>query len=337
MKNQYHKLFDAHSDILMDVLHKKAKGKFNLIPELYFDEFERGNLGTIIFAICLEEKHLPNLALQTALDMVSLLHDEITASNGKMVFCKTYDEIVNAREENKYAVMLGLEGAEPLYDDIHLLPVFYKLGVRFLGLCWTWKNYAATGAPIKRVENQDQSGLTPFGFELVKKADELGMIIDLAHINDGGFADVMSIIKKPVIVSHTACRALNNIPRNISDDQIKMVAKNNGVVGINSVSILVSEKGEHATVERIADHIDHVIQLVGPDHVGMGFDFFENFVEEADIDAVRNLFGGNLFDIIKGHAFVNQLIGVLEKRKYRNEVINKILSDNFMRVCRELI
>ena len=122
--------------------------------------------------------------------------------------------------------------------------------------------------PVRR-----SRGLTAFGGDVVRECERLGVIIDLAHINPAGFDEILSITTKPLIVSHTNVRRYYDIERNISDEQIKMIGKRRGVIGVNSV--LVSAAKEESTLDRYIDHIEYIANLIGIDGVGIGFDFFE--------------------------------------------------------------
>ena len=165
-----------------------------------------------------------------------------------------------------------MEGADPLQNDPGLLRIFYELGVRGLGLTWSRRNYLADGSFFFPAKEGQKGGLTPFGFEVVKKAEELGMFIDISHLNDEGFWDVMGAASKPVIASHSNCRQLTGMMRNLDDEQIKAIIKKGGVIGMNGVSKIVSPDKEAPNFGDLADHVDHIAELGGVDHIGLGLD-----------------------------------------------------------------
>src|SRR4030095_6524518 len=145
-------------------------------------------------------------------------------------------------------------------------------GLRAVGLTHARSNSAGHGGAFA-ASGSRPNGLTPFGRDVVRECERLGIIIDLAHHHPPGFDEVLSITTKPPIVSHTNARRYYDIDRNISDTQIKMIGERGGVIGVNS--ILVSPKEEESTMDRYIDHIQHVANLIGIDSVAIGFDFFE--------------------------------------------------------------
>src|SRR5438477_10754053 len=165
-----------------------------------------------------------------------------------------------------------MEDFEPLVDDLDWLRVFYELGVRAIGLTHARTNAAGHGG-IFAASGSSAEGLTPFGRDLVRECEKLGVIVDLAHINPAGFKEIVDLTTKPLIVSHTNSRKFYDVERNISDEQVKMIGERRGVIGINSV--LVGPNQKESTLDRYVDHIEHVANLIGIDCVGIGFDFFE--------------------------------------------------------------
>src|SRR5205814_10401528 len=179
---------------------------------------------------------------------------------------------LDAREAGIIALIITMDGVEPLGTDLALRRVFYELGVRAIGLTHARRNAAGDGG-IFASTGSSRDGLTPFGRDVVRECEALGVIVDLAHISPAGFEDILAIATKPPIVSHSNARRYYDSERNISDEQIKMIGERRGVIGVNSV--LVSPKEEESTLGRYIDHVGHVINLIGIDGVGIGFDFFE--------------------------------------------------------------
>src|SRR5207244_8428506 len=262
-------IVDLHFDLPMDLYEKRERK--NVLETEFLPELETGNIGVLGVALYIEDRYLPERGLRVALDQIARLYAETQACK-RFAICKNYREIQRTREEGKIALLLTMEGAEPLGTDLNLLRVFYELGVRSIGLTHARSNAAGHGG-IFAPSGSSREGLTGFGRDLVRECEALGVIIDLAHINPAGFNDVMSITTRPPIVSHTNARRYYDIERNISDDQIKMIGERRGVIGVNSV--LVSPKEETSTLDCYVDHIEHIANLIGIDGVGIGFDFFE--------------------------------------------------------------
>jgi membrane dipeptidase len=163
--------------------------------------------------------------------------------------------------------LFSFEGADPLVDDLTMLEVFYRLGVRMIGLTWNGRNAFADGLRV----GPRPSGLTELGRELVERMGELGIVLDLAHIAEPGFWDALECSAGPVVATHANVHALHAHARNLRDDQIRAIAQRGGLVGITYVPGFLAREG--ADLSDVLDHIDYVVQLVGDDHVGLGSDF----------------------------------------------------------------
>src|SRR5215467_6096242 len=272
-------IIDMHFDLPMDLFEKRERR--DVLRTEFLPEFEAGNISIVGAAIYIEDRYLSATGrtrrgesqngLRVALDQIARLYAE-TAAAERFAICRNYQEIQAAREMGKIALLITMEGVEPLGTDLNQLRVFYELGVRSIGLTHARTNAAGHGG-VFAVSGSSTEGLTAFGREVVQECETLGVIIDLAHINPAGFREILSITTKPPIVSHTNARRYYDIERNISDDQIKMIGERAGVIGVNC--ILVSPTEEESTLDHYVDHIEHIVNLIGIDSVGIGFDFFE--------------------------------------------------------------
>ncbi|HEX4641429.1 MAG TPA: membrane dipeptidase, partial [Chthoniobacterales bacterium] len=264
-----HGVIDMHFDLPMDLYDKRDRQ--NVLATDFLEDLEAGDIGVAGVAIYIHDQYLPEMGLRVALDQVARLYLEVGES-GRFAICRSYREILAAREQGKIALLLTMEGIEPLGADLDLLRVFYELGLRSLCLTHVRRNaagdgglFASTGSP--------RGGLTPFGRDVIRECEKLGIIVDLAHISPAGFDDIIDTTTRPVIISHTNARKYYDIERNVTDEQIKAIGARGGVIGINAV--LVSPHKEEATLDRYIDHIAHVRDLIGIDGVAIGFDFFE--------------------------------------------------------------
>ncbi len=322
---------DAHFDLTYDIANHRERGGKEVIKRHYLKQLRSGGFDLIVSAMFIDDLFLPEMGLRRALDQVSFLHDEMDETPGMVRLCRTVAEVKAANSVGEIGIILSLEGTDPIQNDIGLLRVFYELGVRGLGLVWSRRNYVADGAFFAKKEEGRKGGLTPFGVEVVKKAEKLGMFIDLSHLNDEGFWDVTEIATKPFVVSHSNCRELAGSMRNLTDDQIKAVAKNGGVIGMNSVNLL-TRIDKDATVSDLVDHVDHIVKLVGINHVGIGFDIcnsFNNWVScEESLPAK---------DIITDHSKLSDFTAELVVRGYGDNDILAILGNNFSRVFEEIL
>src|SRR6266516_398865 len=262
-------IIDLHFDLPMDLYEKRDRK--NVLESEFLPEFDKGNIGVLAVAVYIEDRYLPETCLRVALDQIARLYAEIQTCK-RLAICKSFREIQKARETGRIALLITMEGVEPLGTDLDLLRAFYELGVRSIGLTHARSNAAGHGG-VFGASGSSPEGLTSFGQDVVRECERLGMIIDLAHINRAGFDEIFSITTKPPIVSHTNVRRYYDIERNIRDEQLKMIGKRRGVIGVNSV--LVSAAKEESTLDPYNDHIQYIANLIGTDGVGIGFDFFE--------------------------------------------------------------
>lgn len=170
--------------------------------------------------------------------------------------------------EKGLGIILSIEGGEALGGNIGVLHAMFHLGIRAVGLVWNEKNEIGQGAG----HGSGGKGLTAFGIEVVQTMEQLGMLVDVSHLNDPGFADVIAHSNKPFYASHSNARSLCNVPRNLTDDQIRAIASRGGLIGINFHSPFLRKSGR-ANVDDVIAHIDYIASLVGIDYVCLGTDF----------------------------------------------------------------
>jgi membrane dipeptidase len=329
-----HGIVDLHFDLLIDLYEKRNQP--GVLMSHFLPEFEAGDMGLIGVAIYVEDRYLPELGLRVALDQIARLYAEVEQTD-RFAICKTFAEITRARAANKIALLITMEGVEPLGEDLNLLRVFYELGVRMVGLTHARRNAAGSGG-IFAPTGSPRDGLTAFGRDVVRECERLGIIIDLAHINPRGFEDIVALSTKPVIISHTNVRKFYDIERNINDEQIKAIGQRGGVIGINA--ILVSPNPEESTLDRYIDHIEHVIGLIGINGVGIGFDFCEYLFEQLP-PSVRQELATKLttpyfIPDLTNHSHARNLTRKLIERGFSDEDIEKILRGNWMRILEKL-
>jgi membrane dipeptidase len=298
----------------------------------HLPEFKKGGWNVIVSSIYLDKADLPENALRKALHQVSCLYAELEESPDKLMLCKNTADILQAKKIGKIGIMLSFEGVEPLGTDISLLRVFYELGVRFVGLTWSRRNAAGDGCAFKFSDRQMRGGLSDFGLSVIKEAEKLGMIMDVTHINDEGFEDIMDHSKQPVIASHSNAREVSNTPRNLTDEQLKSIADSGGVAGINAVSIIASVESDHPDINTLVDHIEHMKNVAGVDHIGLGLDLCDLFSKYKPDGVVRNA-----FDIVDKHRALGELTYALLERGFSKEDIIKIYGGNFMKVYERML
>jgi len=328
-------VIDLHFDLPMDLYEKRNRP--DVLGSHYLPEFEAGDIGVVGAAIYIEDRYMPELGLRVGLDQIARLYAEVEKTD-RFAICKTYQEIVNARAAGKIAILITMEGVEPLGDDLNLLRVFYELGLRAACLTHARRNAAGSGG-IFAASGSPRDGLTAFGRDLVRECERIGVILDLAHINPRGFEDIIGLTSKPLIVSHTNVRKFYDIERNISDEQIKAVGQRGGVVGVNA--ILVSADAKKSTIDHYVDHIEHVIGLIGIDGVGIGFDFceylFHQLPKEIIEEIASKLTTPHFIPDLTNHTHARNLTRKLIERGFDDDEIEKILFRNWMRIFEKLL
>ena len=328
-------IVDLHFDLPMDLYEKRHRP--GALTSHYLPEFEAGDIGVIGAAIYVEDRYLPELGLRVALDQISRLGAEVERTD-RFAICKTFAEIRRARAANQIALLITMEGVEPLGEDLDLLRVFYELGLRVVGLTHARRNAAGSGG-IFAASGSSRDGLTAFGRDLVGECERLGVIVDLAHINPKGFEDIVSLTNKPVIASHTNARKFYDIERNVSDEQIKVIGQRGGVVGVNA--ILVSPNQKDSTLDHYVDHIAHVIDLAGVDGVGIGFDFCEYLLQQLPADVQQELAAKltqpYFIPDLTNHSHARNLTRKLIEHGFSDADIEKILYRNWMRILEQTL
>ena len=321
---------DTHSDTLMQLIPQR---EMRQRPRKLGERSETGHIdlprliegGVDCQTFGMYTGSMPDypLALKTALQMVDAFYTGIEENKDKIVQVRSYNEIIRADKEGKVGALLSIEGAEPLMGDLGILRVFHRLGVRILSFTWNWRTEFADGLAAARTGGK----LTQKGLDAMEEMRRLGIVLYVSHITDACFWDIVENTKVPFIASHSNSREVCNVPRNLTDDMLRALADKGGVTGMNyAPGFIVSReklgKGYKATVEDLVDHIDHIVKVVGPDHVGLGSDF----------DGIGPPPAG-LEDASK----VPNITRVLVKRGYSDEDIKKILGGNHLRVFKQVL
>ncbi len=315
---------DAHYDLLCMVYQKRiVEGRKKIIETDYLPALKKGGVNLLICSLFVDDRFLPEMALRHALDQISCLYEELSECGDKLALCRSVAEIRSAYEEGKLAILLSLEGVEPLGNDLALLRVFYELGVRGIGLTWSRRNFAADGCFSHPVVEGRKGGITAWGVELLREAERLGMYIDVSHLNDEGFWDLTKLSSRPFIASHSNSRELSPVMRNLTDEQICAVASRGGVVGLNCCSNFVRINGR-STPEEMALHALHTKELVGAEHLCYGFDFCDELHE------TRLLAPSGNFDSLKFYDHLQEMTEQLILHGFSDEELRGVLGENLL-------
>ena len=252
-----------------------------------------------------------------AMDILDKAIQECELNADTISLCTSYADIMEAFSNGKMAAMLSLEGCEGLQGSLAMLRTYYRIGVRMASFTWNFRNEYADGI----TEAESGGGITARGRELVAEMNRLGMVIDVSHISDAGFWDIIRYSKAPVIASHSNSRHVCPHPRNLDDEQLKAIADKGGAVGINFWAPMLKPDGVPEIDDMVA-HIEHIVNVAGEDAVGMG----------ADYDGMDELPNG-----IQGIQDTHKLLEALERRGHSEQFIEKFAGGNMLRVLREVI
>ena len=329
-------IVDSHLDLGMDIFQQRSQGKKQILLTEHLNEIKAGHVNVIGAAVFLDNWMAEIAPTRFALEQIGAIYADVAESHDMVAVCRTYEESQQAIAKDQLALVLALEGAEPVGQSPELLYGFYAMGVRILGLAWSRRNLIADGALYTTPTGHVDSGLTDIGKEIVKTASSLGMIIDITHLCDACSDDVFQLATGPVIASHSNCRQINPTKRNLSDIHIKRIAESGGVVCMNSVSAIVSDQAGGATMQTLLDHFDHVRDLVGTAYLGLGFDFSKR-VMDAESRIIVNGFPQPVFDIVNGYQQLSALTEALLQRDYTESDIAGIYGGNMMRVFRNTL
>jgi membrane dipeptidase len=252
----------------------------------------------------------------------------------KMRIARSVADIRAAKAAGEIAVVLHFQGADPIEDRLDLLDVFRACGLRVMQLTYNARNRLGDGC-----FESANSGLSKFGRKVITRMESVSMVVDLAHAGERTALEAAEMVTRPVIVSHANARMLLDTPRNVTDEVIRAVAASGGVIGICAAPFFLTKEA-HATLDMLIDHAVYIADLVGPEHVGLGFDFAEE--DEEDFIA----FGYDERYIpkppwtypsgIAGHADVGNVSPALKARGFAAADIRGILGGNFLRVFCEV-
>ncbi|WP_286133000.1 dipeptidase [Labrenzia sp. DG1229] len=317
-------LFEFGCDTALDLV-KAQRGGFagGLFAVYVPDDRNPANLETLREATY----HIPNPkpihwtdALARIKGQVALLLE--LKSRGLLKLCLCSADIRQAMNSNRLAAVLHVEGADLIDPELHVLELLYAAGMRSLGLVWNRPTIFAQGVPYSFPSSPNiGDGLSKLGRQLVLRCNQLGIIVDLSHINEAGFWDVAEVTSHPLVASHSNSHAICPHARNLTDNQLRAIASTNGIVGINfSVSFLRDDgrKLSDVPIDQVLRHFDHLLGILGEDCIGLGSDY-DGTITPREIADVSTL---------------PKLINAMQKHGYGDELVEKICRANWLRVLK---
>src|SRR5450755_911228 len=355
-------VIDTHADTTQRLL----DGKFNIAgrhPDGHIDipRMREGGLNAQFFSIWMSGQIVGPIAVQKSLDQIDAVRTMVRTHPNDLMLAVTAGDVRRAHEQGKIAILMGMEGGHMIANDLGVLRMYSALGVRYMTLSHFYNNDWADSSTDIPAHN----GLTDFGKVVVREMNRLGMLVDISHVSDKTFYDALEVSEAPLLASHSSSRALDNHPRNMTDEMAKVLAAKGGVVQINYERSYLSQKyndkykatvgdisrlaetfkkecgdnedcvlkrqGQlidqlvaegklpHVTWEKIVDHIDHFVKLIGADHVGLGSDFD----------------GANMPEGMEDTSKLPKITEALLRKGYSEADIRKILGENTLRVLEQ--
>jgi membrane dipeptidase len=331
---------EGHSDLTIDIYRRRKRGERGVFVRHYSEEYRQGGVRIVFLTVGGDapiSNATPYNPLRGTLENIQYIYDEVSESYGllKLILSKEDLNEVLQSEEYRIGLILNLEGLRPVEDSPELFKILYKLGVRAFSLTWNYRNFVADGCGEERTRGR----LTQLGLEILETAQKLGMVIDVSHLSESSFWDVIENVKTALIASHSNSKAVYNHVRNLSDEQIRAIAERGGVIGVCFFPGLIDRTNPN--IERLLDHIDHIAEVAGVDHVGIGPDYI--YYAEDLILPLLKVSGVDYGESFKYPEEIDRpsklpnLIFYLERRGYSDDEIRKILGLNFIRVLRQVL
>lgn len=317
-------VFDGHSDLLYDVTRRRLAGEDHVLERRHLSRLRAGGVEGLALALWTSAgggqtfwKDVPGAETDAARTEIMM-----DCARAELAECpwlqavRTAKEAEEARAAGKMYAFLAIEGMAAIGEDISGIGRYHAFGARIGMLTWNEENLLATGAG-----GDPGKGLTMAGWRAVRRMRELGMVTDVSHLNDGGFWDVIKLARGPVIASHSNCRALCDVRRNLSDEQLRAIRDTGGVVGLNVHHAFVHADPAQQTAKTLALHAVHMAEVMGVEHVACGFDFCEFFGP-----------GNEGAEGLESCAHIKNLFYWLERLGMSERERRMIARENFLRV-----
>ena len=346
-------LIDTHNDVTSDTVDGLDIGKRRDTGHTDLVRLKEGGVGATFFAAFVEASYVKsNQSAHRTLEMIDTIrHDIADRYPQGVVLALTAADIERAHRQHKLAALIGIEGGHAIEDSLRLLRDYYALGVRYMTLTHVnTNNWADSSGDIDDPAVTHHNGLTPFGRDVVREMNRLGMMVDISHVADKTFFDALETSTAPLIASHSSCRAISNVPRNMTDEMIVALAKKGGVVDVNFACEFLSQKSAdasapimkqmmtapdqaarnalmaeykklmvRASLDDVIAHVDHIVKIAGIGAVGIGSDFDGVGCTPAGLD-----------DVSKYPALTRALL----EHGYSAADIREIYGGNVLRVMR---
>ena len=325
------KVVDLHCDTISVLYRDNKNGGHQSLwqnnLQIDVQKLLKGDYALQCFAMFVPLKMVEN-PFEQCLSLIDCYYQELDKNKEYIKHVNTYDDIIDNMKEGRMSSLLTIEEGGVCKGNLEYLRIFHRLGVRLITLTWNFEN--GIGFPNFKMNRENhqiydypntKDGLTPFGIEMIKEMNKLGIIIDVSHLSDAGFYDVAKYSTKPFVASHSNARSKCWFPRNLTDDMIRVIADKRGVIGINFCKDFLVENEDEDMIESLIKHINHIRKIGGIDCLALGTDF----------DGIERT------DKIDNAGDMQLLADALYKEGYTQEEVEKIFYKNALRVFKECL
>lgn len=314
---------DLHLDLGAIIKQKHRRGERKVLDKYFYQHFKAANFKVIVAAIYVDSEQVA-IATRVALEQIATIQHDVADCNEHFTLINNKRDLEEVLAGDKIGIILSLEGAEPIADNHGLIDIFYQLGVRLIGLTWSRRNFVADGCHFKAQEQGTEGGLTAFGYKAVKHMLDKGIMIDISHLNDTGVADLIKLSEQSFFASHSNARSHYNVPRNLTDEQIKTIAKRGGVIGINTIKSIVGGTPQTQTIVAIVDHIDYIKGVASSEYIAFGFDLCNMLYDVA-------------VDVLDNHGMAIDITAEMLRRGYSDEECINIMGKNAITMLKDVL
>lgn len=324
--HQHNPVVDAHLDLAAEIYIRYQNGEKEVIRNHYLDNFKKAGITFIVSSVFVQTSQLPARGLELTLNQISALLEDIETVKDEVVLVKSKQDIQKVINEGKIGIILYLEGLDIITNDCNMLRALYEMGVRGASLTWSRRNYLGEGCCKASQRIDIKGGLSSLGIKTLQMLEKLHMFVDVSHLNDDGFEDVVKRSTRPFIATHSNARNVHMNYRNLTDNQIKLLAARGGVMGLNAYKDIVGVESFNHAIIKMCEHVIYIINLVGETHIGYGLDLCDSY-EEAQ---PRIEFSLERYDCIRNHTELIDVTAELLREGVSDEVVKKIIGQNFV-------
>jgi len=316
-------IVDAHNDLLLLVDRRPPVEQAEYFRERWLPQLRAGGVAVQVLPVFAAD-------LRSVLRLLGAAHRVAEGNGDDVMLCETGADLDRALAQGKIGLVLAIEGCEALGDDASLLEPLFRLGVRMV----SFTHFGRTGFADGSAEDPARSALTKAGIAALTLMEELGILMDVSHLSAAGVDDVLERATRTIVASHSSAHALRDHHRNLTDERLRGIAATGGVIGVNFMAGFIDPS--NPTVDRLTDHVLHIAEVAGIDHVGFGPDFIQEYANETVVgdvvidgvslkQAIPDLGGPTGFPLVLDN---------LAARGVSTADIQKIARDNWLRVFR---